>query len=186
MKTSEEKDAETFRKFLTRHCKMFFLMVFMAAVAIAEAIFVFIWITGSTQASGIMPNTIGQCTINYFFIFTINMVLWELAFLGIWLIPAGLVIYYAWYKKLPEKERREYKGGRGHKKDSGALSLLVFLVWLAIVWLDGKWNTPFQDWTLNSWVYTWLTAFLWVLLAVCIFGIVYIGWILSEKNRKCK
>jgi hypothetical protein len=92
---------------------------------------------------------------------------------------------HPWWKKLPDAERREYEG-RGRRRRSagqnGGFSFFVGLVWFLVVWIDGKWNLAFQDWTLNDWVYSWLTAGLVVVVLVGVPGAIYILWSLSADD----
>ena len=178
----EELSDEAWIKFLRRHWKPTLLMVGGAAVAAIVAIFVFLWVVADMQATGAVPAVLGQWTVGYCIIFILNLILWELVSVGSWAIPIVLIIYFLWYKKLPDKERKEYEGkGRRRKsaEDSG-FSFFVGVVWLILVWIGGKWNLAFQDWTFNDWVYTWLTACLSVLVVVGILGTMYVIYSLAK------
>ena len=185
MKTSEEKSCGPVKKFLTRHWEMTLLMIVVIAGAAILAIFVFLGIVADAQATGLVPVALGQWTVGYFIIFILNVILWELVFVGSWVIPIVLIIYYLWYKKLPYKERKEYEGKHRRKSSEkcSGISFFVGVIWLIIVWIDGKWNLAFQEWTFNDWVYSWLAAWLWVLLVVGILGLMFIIWCLSRKSR---
>jgi len=188
MKTSEEKSCGPVKKFLTRHWKMTLLMIVVIAVAAIVAIFVFLWVVADAQATGLVPVTLGQWTVGYLVIFILNVILWELVFLASWVIPIVLVIYYLWYKKLPDKERKEYEGKHRRKsaEEGSGFSCFVGVIWLVLVWIGGKWNLAFQEWTFNDWVYSWLAACLWGLLVVGILGSMYIIWCLTRKIPKKK
>jgi len=182
MKTSEEKSCGSVKKFLTRHWEMAMLMVLVTVLASIIAIFIFLGIVADTQATGLVPAVLGQWTVGYSITFILTMILWELIFVGSWAIPIVLIIYFQWYKKLPDKEQKEYeKKHRSKSKDGGGISFFAGLLWLIIVWIGGKWNLAFQEWTLNDWVYSWLTAYFWVLLVVGILGLMFIIWCLSRK-----
>lgn len=184
----EEPCDERWVKFLRRHWKPTLLMIGGAAVAAIAAIFVFLWVVADMQATGLVPVALGQWTVGYCVIFILSVILWELVFVGSWAIPVTLVIYFLWYKKLPDKERKEYEGkGRRRKsaEDSG-FSFFVGVVWLILVWIGGKWNLAFQEWTFNDWVYTWLAACLSVLVVVGILGGMYVLWSLTRKMPEKK
>ena len=182
MTTDDEKSCEPVKKFITRHSGMTLLMILVTAVAVITAIFVYLGVVGDTQATGLVPSMLGQWTVGYLVIFILNLILWELVYVGSWLIPVVLIIYFLWYKKLPDKERKEYEGGRRRKTEEGSgFSCFVGLIWLVLVWIGDKWNIAFQEWTFNDWVYSWLAACLWGLLVVCILGGMYVIWCLTRK-----
>jgi cation transport ATPase len=181
--TNEEPKDEAWKKFLRRHWDMALLMIVGIAIAAIAGLFVFLWVVANAQATGLVPAALGQWTVGIFIIFILNVIFWELVFVGIWAIPAALIIYFQWYKKLPKKEQQEYEGAKRKKsktEDSG-FSFFVFLIWLVIVWLGGMWNLALQEWTINNWIFTWLTAILWALLIVGIPGIIYVIWSLKQK-----
>ena len=114
--------------------------------------------------------------------FSITLIIWELIFVAIWLIPVVIVIFILWYRKLPEEERKEYgmspKRGTDPRRTegSGFFSFLATVIWLLIVWFQGRWTLAFQAWTFNDWIYTWLTAFLWICLLIGIPVILFLIW----------
>ena len=188
MKTGEKQCDEAWKKFLTKHSGMSSLMIGGVVVAAIAAIFVFLQVVADAQASGLVPVALGQWTVGYCIIFILNVIMWELLFVASWVIPALLIIYFKWYKQLPEEERDLYEGKKRRKKtaeDSG-FSCVVGLVWLVLVWIYGKWNVPFQDWTFNDWVYSWLGACLSVLLVVGILGGMYVIWSLTASTPEKK
>ena len=192
MKTSKELSDEAWKKFLRRHWQIAILMIGGIAVAAIVALFVFLWVVADAQATGLVPEVIGEWTVGYIFTFILTVILWELIFVASWVIPFGVVIYFQWYKKLPDKERKEYEGRPRRRKSAGGssgISCLVSLIWLIIVWIDGRWNLAFQKWTFDDWIYSWLAACLWTLLIVGIPGTIFIIWSLrrpkKDKNRKC-
>ena len=135
-----------------------------------------------------MPVVLGEWTVGYFFKFILNVILWELVFVASWGIPVVLIIYFQWYKKLPDEERKEYEGKHRRKSagEGGGMSFFVGVRWLIIVWIDGRWNLAFQEWTFDDWVYSWLEACLWVLLVVGILGTIYIIWCLKMPEKDTK
>ncbi|MFH1586778.1 MAG: hypothetical protein ABID38_02905 [Candidatus Diapherotrites archaeon] len=172
---------ETWKMFLIRHWKMSLLMIAGSIGAVIVALFVFLWVVADTQATGLVPTVLGQLTVGYCVTFILTLILWEIVFVGIWAIPAALIIYFLWYKKLPAEERKEYEGGRRRSSGESLMSFLSGVIWLVIVWLSGWWDLAFQAWTLNDWIYTWLTAWVLAFLIVGIPGIIYVLWSLVKK-----
>lgn len=155
----------------------------IAATAIA-VLLVFLWVVADAQATGRVPSRLGDWTAGYVLTFALSAILWELLLVASWVIPIALVAYFLWYKKLPDEERREYEGGsrRRSAREDGGFSFFIGLVWLVIVWIEGRWNLAFRDWTFNDWVYTWITAGLVGLLIVGVPGAIYIIWSLRRNG----
>lgn len=185
MRTGERGSGEGWKKFVRRHGKMTALMVGGIAAACIAALLVFLWVVADAQATGLVPDGIGAWTVGYFFAFLLQLILWELILVASWMIPMAVVIYLLWYKKLPDEERKEYERGPRRGKSAGedsGISFFIGLVWLAIVWIDGKWNLAFQEWTFDDWVYSWLTAGLVVLVIVGIPAIIWVIWTLRRNG----
>ncbi len=193
-KSNEELSDEVWKNFLRRHWKMTIIIAGGIAGAAIVALFVFLWVLADVQATGLVPATLGQWTVGYFFTFILNVILWELVFVGSWVIPVAVVIFFQWYKKLPDEEREEYEGepkkkwprrGISAGGGGGLISILVGLTWLIIVWNDGRWNLEFQLWTLNDWVYSWIAAGLWDLLILGVpVALVLIFWIRNQMKKE--
>lgn len=153
--------------------------------AVIVALLVFLWVMADAQATGLVPVMLGEWTLGYLVTFVLTVILWELVLMVSWVAPTGAVIYLQWYRKLPQEEREEYKGGPKRGKSAGqnsGFSFFIGLIWLIIVWTTGRWNLAFQAWTINDFVFSWLAACLWVLLIVGVPGIMYVIWSL-RKNQ---
>ena len=181
-KTDKKQSNESWIKFVKRHKEMTLFMVVGIALAAIIAVFTFLSVVANAQVAGLVPLELGQWTVGYYIIIILNVIFWELVFVASWVIPLSLIIYFAWYKELPEKERKEYEGRGRRKKDEGGFSCFVGLIWLIIVWVGGKWDLALQAWTFNDWIYTWLSAFLWAFLIVGIPGTMYVIWSLVKKK----
>ncbi|MFW9911649.1 MAG: hypothetical protein ACFFEU_04205, partial [Candidatus Thorarchaeota archaeon] len=138
----------------------------------------------TAQATGLLPSVLGEFTVGYFITFILHMIFWELVLVGSWVLVVVAAIYFLWYKQLPEEEQDITREKRGRREEGDAFGFIVAVFWLIIVWIDGRWNLAFESWTLNDWVYSWIAAFLWVLL---IFGIpiaIYFFYWISQEMRK--
>ncbi len=186
METGEELSGEAWKKFARRHWKMTLLMAGGIAAAVVAALLVFLWVVGDAQETRLVPSGLGEWTVGYVFAFTVNVILWELILVASWVIPVVVAAYFLWYRKLPEEERKEYEGGPRRRKsagENGGISFFIGLVWLVIVWLDGKWNLAFQDWTFDDWVYSWIAAGLVVLLIGGIPVLIYLVWAVRKSGK---
>ncbi len=185
MEACEDPSGEAWKKFVRRHWKMTALIVGVIAAAAVAALLVFLWVVDDAQSSRLVPSGLGEWTVGYFFSFVLNVILWELILVASWLIPLVVVAFFLWYRKLPEEERKEYEGGPRRSRSAGensGISFFIWLVWLVIVWSDGKWNLAFQDWTFNDWVYSWVAAGLVVLLIGGIPVLLYIIWAVRKSG----
>ena len=173
------------KQFVRRHSGFTLLMIGGFAAAALAALFVFLWVVASAQASGLVPSVLGLWTVGYGLTFILSVILWELLLVATWATPVALAVFFLWYKKLPEEERREYEGTSRRRKaarGSGGISFFTWLVWLVIVWTYGRWNLAFQNWTFNQLVYSWIAAGLVVLLIVGIPGAIYLVWSFRKNS----
>ncbi len=115
--------------------------------------------------------------------FLLNLILWELVLVASWVIPIAAAAFFLWYKKLPEEERRGMEGAprRGRAAGGGGISFFVALVWLLIVWSDGRWNLALRNWTFNELAYAWIAAGLVVLLIGGVPALLYLVWVLRKR-----
>jgi drug/metabolite transporter superfamily protein YnfA len=186
-----EIEEKVWKLFLRRHGKAFALFIGAAVIAIIGAILVFHWFVGDAQATGLVPMTLNLWTMGYIITFLLNLILWEVLYIGIPVIIIVVAIYFLWWKKLPDDERLEYRHGhlfgkRSRKTDGGgAISFLINIFFIFKVYIDGNWNEPFADWTFDYLINSYLTAFLWVAI---IFGIPItlggIWWLRHELTKE--
>lgn len=191
-KEEKGKLDERWKKFLENHWKMALILVVGIIGAILGAIFVFLWRVSDAQATGMVPSSIGLWTVGYAVTFILNVILWEALIIGIPVVVAVILVVVLWWNKLPEEEKEGYKreppkGWRRRRTSmgGGGGGVLILIAWLLVVWIDNMWNTAFQDWTFNYWVYSGLIAVLWIAI---IFGIpiVVLGslWLLRELKKE--
>lgn len=181
---SEEFLDEVQKRFLKRHWKMTLVFAAVFAAAISGAILVFLWFVGIAQSTSLVPTTIGQFSIGILITFILHAIFWELILVVSWVLVLVAIIIVKWYKQLPEEEREGWPK-RGKREESDAFGFFIGIVWLIVVWFDGRWNLAFEDWTLNNWIYSALAACGWVFL---IFGIpialYFLWWINNERKTE--
>ncbi len=174
--------SDVWKNLFRKHWKMILVIIGVGIGAAIGGILVFLWVVENGQATGLFPMLLGEWTVGYCITFILHVILWELLFIVIPVAVVAIVIYMQWYRKLPEEEKLPHRGvtpGRG----SGGFSFLVTIVWLIIVWLDGRWNIAFQSWTLNDWVYSWLAAFLWPSLIIGIPVAIGVTWWIRHELK---
>lgn len=185
METSERPGGKAWKQFVRRHSKFTLLIIGGIAAAAVAALLVFLWVVANTQATGLVPSGLGEWTVGYAVAFVLNLILWELLLVASWVIPAALAVVFLWYMRLPAEERRALEGGPRRARaagGSGGISFFVGLVWLVIVWTDGRWNLAFKDWTFHDLVYSWIAAGLVVLLIVGVPAVIYLTWALWSRD----
>ena len=169
----DEKD----RRFLKRHWRMMVVFGALVAAAASAAVYVLLWFVATAQATGFVPIALGDWTVGYVVAFVLHLIFWELLLVGSWAAVAAVLLAVPWYRKLPDEDKRG-SSKRRTREGGDAFGFLVLLTWLLVVWFDGRWALPFQTWTVNAWVYSFLAAVAWDLL---IFGIpiliAFIWWI---------
>lgn len=180
-----ETGGEGWKRFVKRHRTLVLLSaVGIAAIAVA-ALLVFLWVVADAQATGLVPTVLGDWTAGHVIAFLLRAVLWEILLVATWAVPVAAAAYFRWYRRLPDEERRELEGGPRRGRSAGANGGITFftaLVWLVVIWVQGRWAVPFGDWTFNDWVYTWITACLVVLVIVGIPGSIYLIWTLRRSD----
>jgi len=185
--TGSENGSNVWKKFLRKHWSMLVLFVVGAVLASIGAVLVFLWFVGDAQSTGLVPSTLGLWTMGYLVSFLLYLILWEVLFIGIPVVVAA-VTGWLWWKKLPDKEKKEYPffGPRSRAtRGGGSISVLVLIAFCIKVFVDGNWNVAFATWTFDYLVYSLVWALIWILI---IFGIPLaigaIWWIHREIKKK--
>lgn len=189
--TESENGNAIWKKFLRKHWKMLVLFVVGAILASIGAILVYLWFVGDAQLTGLVPATLGLWTMGHFVTFLLYLILWEVLLIGVPVILAIVVIYFLWWKKLPDEERKEYRrahlfGKRSHRTEGGeGISFVVFIAFCIKVYLDGNWGVAIATWKFDYLVYSYLWAIIWILI---IFGIPMalggLWWMHHEMKKK--
>ena len=108
MEQTEPKNGEKiWKKFLRKHWKMLVLFVIAAIVVITGAILVFLWFVEDAQLTGLVPEILDLWTMEYLVTFLLHLIFWEILFIVIPVIIVIAAIYFLWWKRLPEGERKE-------------------------------------------------------------------------------
>ena len=186
-----ENGEKIWKIFLRKHWKMLVLFVVGAILASIGAVLVYLWYVGDAQLTGLAPPILSGWAMGHIIPFLLHLIFWEFIYIGIPVIIAAAATYFLWWKKLPDKERKEYRDGHlfgkhSRKSDaSGGISFLVFIVFCIKVYLDGNWGVAIATWEFDYLVYSCLWALIWILI---IFGIPMalggIWWIRHEMKKK--
>ena len=185
--TGIENGSKVWKRFLSKHWIVLVLFALAAILALVGAVLVYLWFVGYAQSTGLVPSVLRLWTMEHLVTFILNLIFWEVLFVGIPVVVAA-VLGWLWWRRLPFDERKEYRffGGRSRTTSgSGGVSLLFFVAFCIKVFTDGKWNVAIATWTFDYLVYSMLWTLIWILI---IFGIPaalgLIWWINHEMKKK--
>lgn len=170
------------RRFFRKHWGILAVFVVAAILAVAGAVYVFVWFAGNAQSIGLVPSTLGTWSMNNLLLFILHAVFWELVLIGI-PVAIGAIIGWQLWKRIPEEERKELstKGSRSRTAE-GAVSPLLFIAFAIKVYLDGQWNAPIAGFSLDYVVGSMVTILIWIAVIFAIpAAIGFVWWITREK-----
>jgi hypothetical protein len=185
LETKSENASVCRKDFVRTHWKMFLLFAVAAIVVLVGAILVFLWFVGNAQSTGIVPSSLGLWTMGDLVAFLLSLIFWEVLLIGIPVILAG-VIFWFWWKKLPQEEKKKYRFLRTRSRATrggNAFSVLVFIAFCIKIFLDGNWNVVISTWTFDYLVYSVLSALIWVLIIFGIPGALGAIWWIRRRRR---
>lgn len=173
---SEESSEETYWKNKIKEHWKAFVVVIIACICLAiVALLVLIWYILTSPIGGMGTWTFDQWTLNNIVGFIIQIVLWELLFVG---LPAAVFFGlggYLWWSRLPAEEKEEYKAREKTKKHrkrntggGGGGGLFMFIAYCIYIAVDGNYNAQFGSQPYSYWVFSWFYTVLWLII---IFGI---------------
>ncbi len=171
---------------MRNHWRMVAVFVVAGILALAGAVYVFLWFVGNAQSTGLVPRTLGLWTMANLVNFILDAIFWELLLIGIPVV-VGAVASWVWWTRLPDEERRGYRlfGKRSRATSGGGgVSPLFFIAFCIKVYLDGNWNIAISTWTLDYVVGSMILILEWALI---IFGIpIAIGviWWMRHEMKK--
>lgn len=173
-----EKESSDWGRFLGKHWRIFAVFIAVAILAIAGAVYVFVWFTGNAQSTGLVPASLGLWTMNNIIMFILNIIFWELVLIGI-PVAVGAVIGWQWWRRLPEEEKMEYhlSGKRSKTRNAGgAISPLLFIALALKVYVDGNWNQAISTYSLDYVVGSMVTILIWTAAIFAIPAIAGLVW----------
>lgn len=182
MQTQTTSDSD-WRRFIKNRKAAFTAFIIAAILAVAGAVYVFVWFTGNAQATELVPSTLNLWTFSNVVWFILYAIFWELVLIG---IPAGIaaVIGWQWWKRLPEEEKQQYhlsgKGSKGSRA-GGAISPLLFIAFALKVYVDGNWNQAIASFTLDYVVGSMVTILIWIAVIFAIPATIGLIWWISRR-----
>ena len=186
--TTSEIEAEQgseWKKFMRKHWQVFAIFAVAIILAAVGAVYVAWWFTGYAQ-NGLVPSTLGLWSMANLIFFILNLIFWELVFIG---IPAviGAVIGWQWWRRLPQEEKVSHLFGRSSRsRNAGSgVSALLFIAFAVKVYIDGNWNQAISNYTLNYVVGSMIIILAWIAVIIGIpLTIGAVWWIHREMTKK--
>jgi len=172
-------DKKRKRLLLKNHWKALIAVIIAGVIAFTGAIMVFVWFV---QTSNIASLTISELSVASALWFIINLILWELLFVGL----PSLIIFglggFLWWSGLSPKDKKDLKSKdkKSHSRSGGdAFEFLMFIAFIIYLLADGTFFTPFGDLPISYWLFSCLWSFIWLLILVGIplglVGLIYLA-----------
>ena len=172
------------KKFITNHKAAFAIFVAAAILAAVGAVYVFVWFTGNATATGLVPLSLSNWSMQNILMFVLHSIFWELVLVGI-PVAIGAVIGWQWWKHLPETEKYNLSGKRSKSsRAGGAISPLLFIAFAIKVYVDGYWNAPIASLTVDYVVGSMVTILIWIAAIAAIPAIIGVVWWMHHETGK--
>jgi hypothetical protein len=173
---SEELKEKTYwENKIKEHWKPFLVVIIACICLFIGALLVLIWYILTSPIGGQGKWTFDLWTLNYVVGFMIQIILWELLFVGIPAVVFFGVGGYIWWSRLSAEEKAEYKAREKTKKHrkrnaggEGGGGLFMFIAYCIYMGVIGKYNTEFGAEDYSYWIFSWFYTLMWILI---IFGI---------------
>jgi hypothetical protein len=182
----ETQNGSDWQRFIRKHWAVFAVFIAAVILAVAGAVYVFVWFTGIAQTSGIVRSTLDLWSMNNVVFFILHAIFWELVLIG---IPAAIggIVGWLWWRRLPEEEKQQYQlSGKSSKgRDAGgAISPLLFIAFALKVYVDGNWNVAIASFTLDYVVGSMVTILLWTVTIFAIPATIALVWWINRGRTK--
>ena len=173
---SEEKSKETYwKEFAKKNWKLIAIALAACVVLFVVALVVIISYINTSPIGGQGTWTIDQWTLNNIVGFIIQIVLWELLFVG---LPAGVFFGlggYFWYTRLSDEEKQDMKArekaNKHRKRNAGGSGGGGFFMFIAYCIYMGA-QTPnmyiasFGSQPYSFWIYGMFYTLLWIFIII--------------------
>ena len=184
MEQTQIDSSTGWRRFIKKHAAVFAIFIIAAILAVAGAVYVFVWFTGNAQSIDLVPSTLNLWSMNNLVLFILHAIFWELVLIG---IPAAIVgiLGWMWWRRIHIAEKSQYNLSTKPSRSSragGAISPLLFIAFAIKVYIDGNWNQAIGSYTLDYVVGSMVTILIWIAAIFAIPAIIALVWWLSRKD----
>lgn len=175
---------------IKQHWKAFLILVITGICFFVGLILVFFGYIEESWVGGGGSWTFNEFSVGTVLLFMIQVIVWDIVLVVIPFVTFFVIFGYLWWKRLPESEKNELKRREERQKShkarnygggGGGLSFFIGIVFLIIIFIDGKWLVEFGTLNYSYFIYTYFIACLWILIVIGIpLCIIIIIW-LSKK-----
>ncbi len=180
------KQDSNWGKFIRKHWITFAVFIVAAILAVAGAVYVFVWFTADAQSTGLVPSSLGSWSMANLVAFILHAIFWELVLIG---IPAavGAVLGWLWWRRISDAEKSEYNlsGKPSRSRDAGGVISPLLLIAFAIkVYVDGNWSMAISSYSLDYVVSSMVTILIWIAAIFAIPAVVGVAWWVHHETNK--
>jgi hypothetical protein len=160
---------------LRKHRLFIALFLIGGLIAFIGAIIVLRWYVGTSEIGGQGTWSIDLFSVGSIVKWVIFLILYEIGIIGIptAIILGGLAIWR--WLTLPQEEKKQFGSGKPTKgaTGSGCFSTLILILFLLIIFLQGKWFTLLGDLPYSYFVITYLVACLIIAVPFVLVGLAW-------------